>query len=277
MQSSISFHPDIWKLHDAAIADGETFYEDPDSGFLVFTSAGLEARGKCCGSGCRHCPYAHENVPEDRRGDLIQQASWLNPLTNPTVPADLLFWSGGKDSFLTLREIQRSASNQTVLVTTFDAHPRKVAHQELDLDLIIRQAQHLNLPLLGIPLHPGRDYEDAVRPALSLVPNPARLVFGDLHLEHIRGWREQAFEEIAKNLATPLAFPLWHTDYESLIDDLEASSIVCEVSAVTPDAKNAVQIGDHFNRALMESLPEGVDRFGENGEFHTLARVWDTA
>jgi len=196
-------------------------------------------------------------------------------LVHPAPPADLLFWSGGKDSFLTLREIQRNSPNQPILVTTFDAHLRKVAHQELDLDLIIRQAQYLELPLLGIPLHQGRDYEDAVKPALDLVPNPDRLVFGDLHLEHIREWREQAFEGISKKLGTPLTFPLWHADYESLMNDLEESRIVCEISAVTPDAKGAVAIGDHFDRSLMKSLPHGVDRFGEGGEFHTLAKVWE--
>lgn len=192
------------------------------------------------------------------------------------APKDLLFWSGGKDSYLTLRQIQRTSPHQPVLVTTFDAHLRKVAHQELALDLIIRQAKHLGLPLLGIPLHPGRDYEETVAPALRLIASPARLVFGDLHLEHIRSWREQAFESIAKELDASLTFPLWHANYDDLMADLEASGIVFEISAVTPQAKGAVKVGDHYDRALMESLPEEVDRFGENGEFHTLARVWET-
>lgn len=174
-----------------------------------------------------------------------------------------------------MRELQRTSGNRPILVTTFDAHHRKVAHQELALELIIRQARHLDLPLLGIPLHPGRDYSEAVEPALRLVPCPARLVFGDLHLQHIRGWREEAFETIAEELGITLAFPLWHADYESLIADLEASGIVCEISATTPDALDTVQVGDLFHRELMKSLPDSVDAFGENGEFHTLAKVWE--
>ena len=43
--------------HDAAAADGQDGYLDPDSGFFVFTAAYLAARGTCCTSGCRHCPY----------------------------------------------------------------------------------------------------------------------------------------------------------------------------------------------------------------------------
>jgi len=52
-------------IHDAACAAGEKTYRDPDTGFHVFTSAWLKARGTCCGSRCRHCPFDHVNVPED--------------------------------------------------------------------------------------------------------------------------------------------------------------------------------------------------------------------
>jgi hypothetical protein len=47
----------IAAAHDAAVAAGEPGYVDPGTGFFVFTAATLAARGECCGSGCRHCPY----------------------------------------------------------------------------------------------------------------------------------------------------------------------------------------------------------------------------
>ena len=59
--------------------------------------------------------------------------------------------------------------------------------------------------------------------------------------------------------------------------DLEASGIVCEVSAVTEAARDALSVGQRFDRETMMRLPAGVDRFGENGEFHTLAKVWAKA
>lgn len=272
-------NPEIWKLHSEACEGGETFYLDPDSGFHVFTEVGLNERVKCCGSGCRHCPFAHENVPESKRARNINQASWLTPSGDFAKPVDALFWSGGKDSFLTLLALQRDAAkdHQFVLVTTFDAAERQVAHQELGIADIIRQAQYLKLPLLGIPLHPGRDYADAVEPALRLIQNPARFVFGDLHLEHIRSWREEAFAAIAKELGATLKFPLWHADYEFLMQDLEKSGVVCEVSAITSAAEGQVKLGDIFNRELFESLSGSIGRFGENGEFHTLAKVWDVS
>ena len=49
-------------LHDAACARGDHTYVDPDTGYTVFTATGLRARGKCCGSRCRHCPFDHVNV-----------------------------------------------------------------------------------------------------------------------------------------------------------------------------------------------------------------------
>ena len=33
------------------------YYIDPETGFMVFTAHYLAARGFCCDSGCRHCPY----------------------------------------------------------------------------------------------------------------------------------------------------------------------------------------------------------------------------
>lgn len=36
--------------------EGQDFYYDPN-GAMVFTREFHLARGKCCQSGCRHCPY----------------------------------------------------------------------------------------------------------------------------------------------------------------------------------------------------------------------------
>lgn len=59
------------------------------------------------------------------------------------------------------------------------------------------QAKALGLPMLGVPLQPGRGYEtqveEAVRVALAAAGDAGcRLCFGDLHLEPIKQWREEA-------------------------------------------------------------------------------------
>ena len=48
---------EVLARHAAAVAAGEPGYDDPATGYFVFTAAHHRARGECCGSGCRHCPY----------------------------------------------------------------------------------------------------------------------------------------------------------------------------------------------------------------------------
>lgn len=43
--------------HLGAVRAGEPGYFDPDSGLFVLTAITLAACGRCCGEGCRHCPY----------------------------------------------------------------------------------------------------------------------------------------------------------------------------------------------------------------------------
>jgi hypothetical protein len=44
--------------HDAAVGRGDDGYLDPTTGLFVMTADYHQARGSCCDSGCRHCPYA---------------------------------------------------------------------------------------------------------------------------------------------------------------------------------------------------------------------------
>ena len=50
-------HDRIVAAHRRALAAGETGYLDPSTGLFVQTAVTLWARGSCCESGCRHCPY----------------------------------------------------------------------------------------------------------------------------------------------------------------------------------------------------------------------------
>lgn len=47
------------------IEDIDFYYED---GFIVLTESFLLKRGKCCKSGCRHCPYDF-NYQKDEDGE----------------------------------------------------------------------------------------------------------------------------------------------------------------------------------------------------------------
>ena len=47
-----------WPLEK--LVEGEHYYLE--DGLTVFTERFHQARGTCCGSRCRHCPYEYVNV-----------------------------------------------------------------------------------------------------------------------------------------------------------------------------------------------------------------------
>ena len=257
------------KRHEAACDAGAHTYADPHSGYQAFTRVGLLARGSCCGAGCRHCPYHHESVALEKRPRVMQQPAWLTDARPQSCNrVCCLFWSGGKDSYLAYRALQRSYDCEIVLMTTFDRSSGVIAHQELPIETIVYQAQYLGLPLVGVPLFGDMDYAVRVVQALTLIPQTSCLAFGDLHLTHIRKWREDTFDREGSMGHLELLFPLWQQPYEALLEDLTDSGVCCKVSAVTAQA-TGIQVGDVFDRAFVANLPAGVDPFGERGEFHT--------
>lgn len=254
------------RRHAEAIARGEASYRDPETGYRVFTDAALRARRACCGCGCRHCPWAHAQVPLEQRAKRIQRPAWLFE-NRPSGPPSVVSWSGGKDAFLALQSLDH---RPVVLLTTFDARSRRVAHQEIDITTIVAQARALELPLLGIPLHPEQDYLAALEAGLRTLVPVHELVFGDLHLVHIRQWREDAIGPVAARLGCALRFPLWQRSYADLLARFEDSGAVARVSASPdPAALAPVRIGDRFDATMQARLPPAVDAFGEGGEFHT--------
>lgn len=194
---------------------------------------------------------------------------------------DVVFFSGGKDSFLatmvTLEELKQSkrSDKALVLLTTFDADMGKHGLQNVELTFIQDQARLMALDLVAAPVptggagDQGAGYLETVQQALKLVPgNIERLVFGDLHLQHIRDWREKSFT----GLGYKVHFPLWQKPYDELLQMLKESGARVTISAVQgPEV--GISEGDVFDEQLLARLPEDVDRFGENGEFHTRVFV----
>eukprot|EP00729_Bicosta_minor_P020239 gene20239-34419_t len=248
---------DYSSLHAGACAKGEKFYTDPASGYMVMTKDVHLARGKCCGSGCRHCPYSHINV-KDKASRIQNPALMHTPASGFADNVVVLMWSGGKDSFLALRAMLRPGGrlckvgpSGVVLLTTFDAATRMVAHQDVSAHDIERQARHLDLGLVGVPLHrnAGAEYVQRLKEALDVVRSAGcsidNLACGDLHLEHIRSW---------------------------------PSGVTCFITAVTEPrlCQAGIKVGAEYGRSLAAAATQmSADAFGEKGEFHTLAAVWE--
>ncbi|KNC77393.1 hypothetical protein SARC_10144 [Sphaeroforma arctica JP610] len=302
---------DYIRLHEEACAHNKRSYIDPLTGYHVFTRVAHEARGKCCGGGCRHCPFAHTNVKDmKKKMKVMMQPAYLHERvetvaregrpkedTTRTAPEDfgnlVLFWSGGKDSYLTLREIVRTQGSgvldRLTLLTTFGAHTRTVAHQEIGIEVIHKQAEFLDISLVGVPLTGGGavPYLEQLEKGLALIE--ARLAetgrvidtlaFGDLHLQHIKQWRDSSLGARGVRLAYPLFCAEAGSNYKQLAEDLERSTTPCVVSACEGDFKGGsfpINVGDVYGESVREtSRALGWDEFAENGEFHTLAKVWE--
>ncbi|WP_081198914.1 DUF5522 domain-containing protein [Niastella yeongjuensis] len=54
------------------LTEGVDFYYN-EQGYMVLTAQYHLERGRCCGNGCRHCPFDYVNVPEPRKSQLINQ------------------------------------------------------------------------------------------------------------------------------------------------------------------------------------------------------------
>ena len=122
----------------------------------------------------------------------------------------------------------REATRPTVLLTTFDGQSEQVAHQEVLIGDIRRQREALGCAQVLVPLFPGMDYMDRVLFGIQILqrrPEVARLVFGDLHLDHVRTWRAETLKACPELSNIPMHLPLWGVSYEDLLDDLEAAPV----------------------------------------------------
>ncbi len=179
----------------------------------------------------------------------------------------LLFWSGGKDSAWALREFPGKV---TALLTTYDKHTGRVPMHDVPIEWIEQQAKQLRLPVWTIPLpYPCSNdvYLEALRPFYGRADVDA-VIFGDLFLDDIRKFREESLA----GTGLEVLFPLWGRDTRKLANEMIWGGIQAKITGIDRDKLDDSFLGRAFTAELLESLPEGVDPCGENGEFHTFVQ-----
>jgi len=179
---------------------------------------------------------------------------------NPPV----LFWSGGKDSFLAHDAVRDQVP---VLLTSYDPATGMVPHQEITLDHIRDQAAALGRPLIEVPLAQPCPNERYIAAMGSVLGAGRELVFGDLHLADIRAWRETSFA------LHRCRFPLWRVPYDRLLARLWALRAAVTVSGVRADLAARIARGARYDAAFVATLPGDIDAMGERGEFHTRVEL----
>lgn len=260
------------ELHRIACESGADAYSDPMTGYRVFTELKLLRQGDCCGNACRHCPFGHIKVSNLESEPRIQKPVVLGSLKGRCDSFDVLFWSGGKDSFLCLSHLLENDRN-IVLLTTFSVDNNRVPIQNIHIKDIVQQASFFNVPVCLLPILPNANYRDTVCAGLRAIEmrigtNVTRICFGDLHLQDLRNWRVETWPQYE------VFTPLFGRPYQELLELLWKSASQYDVSiqlSTEVQLLNAVlPIGTTYDKALVERLQNaGVDAMLEFGEGHT--------
>lgn len=180
-------------------------------------------------------------------------------------------WSGGKDSALALYKVLQSDEYEVVsLLTTVNKSSGTSSMHAIPDDLLQAQADSIGLPLYRVIL-PEKDnsgYNNAMTQSTkhfkALGVN--HYIFGDIYLHDVRSYREKQL----RPLGIEVVEPLWDKTSEEIIEEFLASGIKTKIIVTQAEKLDETYAGLDLNRSFIESLPEGIDLCGENGEYHTF-------
>ena len=180
-------------------------------------------------------------------------------------------WSGGKDSaHALLRVLEEGRYEVTALLTTVNRSTKRSTMHGIPLPLLQTQAECLGLPLYVVDLTPKgnmEDYAEAMSRAVEHFKEQGvtHFIFGDIFLHDVRRYREEQLSPYGIEVVEPL----WGKPSEQVMEEYLQSGIRTVV-VTTMEHLGAAFIGREIDREFVDSLPEGCDPNGENGEYHTF-------
>jgi uncharacterized protein (TIGR00290 family) len=183
----------------------------------------------------------------------------------------IMNWSGGKDSSLALYHcLQNPNLDIKYLVTTINDAADRISMHGVRVELLIKQAESIGIPLYQIRLPEMPDmetYDNTMHQHLDFFKSEGitHSIFGDIFLEDLKQYRDERLAEAGLQGI----YPLWKRDTHELINeffDLGFGTVI----ACTQEKFEAI-VGQEITPDLIKSLPADVDVCGENGEFHTFA------
>lgn len=204
--------------------------------------------------------------------------------TNSEPPMKVLVsWSGGKDSALALAAVAADRRYQVAgLLTTLSAEFDRVSMHGVRRELLERQTRALGLPLVPVVVEAARadqgesylsfptnnTYEQAMGAALMAARQRGieGVVFGDLHLEDLRAYRDQ----LLSSAGLRGVYPLWQESPTEILSRFVASGFEAVIVCVDGRRLGAEWLGRRLDAAFRAELPPEVDPCGENGEYHTF-------
>ncbi len=184
----------------------------------------------------------------------------------------LIAWSGGKDSVLALDELQGRGSYEiAALLTTITQDYDRSSMHGVRRVLIERQAEALGIALEKVCISKEatcEEYESKMREVLEryLAAGVSSVAFGDIFLEDVRKEREDNLSKLGMRGI----FPIWKADTTELACRFIDSGYKAVVTCVDTSLLDRIFVGSSFDEQFLSELPAGVDRCGENGEFHSF-------
>ncbi len=184
----------------------------------------------------------------------------------------LLAWSGGKDCAMTLHEIQQRPEYQVAsLLTTLTADYDRVSMHGVRRALLERQAESLSLPLYEVFISKeatNEEYASKMQAALTDFQKAgvSSVVFGDIHLEGVRKYREDNLSKVGMKAI----FPIWGRDTVELVKTFVDLGFKAIVTCVDSKVLDKTFTGRIIDDSFLTELPANVDPCGENGEFHSF-------
>ncbi|MDP9078757.1 MAG: diphthine--ammonia ligase [Bacteroidota bacterium] len=180
-------------------------------------------------------------------------------------------WSGGKDSALALYHcLQNPDVEIKYLVTTINDAADRISMHGVRVELLIKQAESIGIPLhqIRLPEMPDMEtYDNAMRQHLQFFKceGITHSIFGDIFLEDLKQYRDERLAEVGMTGI----YPLWKRDTRELINEFLNLGFGTVIACTQAHLENIA--GEEITIELINSLPNGVDVCGENGEFHTFA------
>jgi len=184
----------------------------------------------------------------------------------------LFTWSGGKDSAMSLYELQKDGRYEIVsLLTSVTEGYDRISMHGVRRVLLEQQAQSLGLPLEMLYItrnSSNEEYEAKMKDKLLQYKNHgvSSVVFGDIFLEDLRKYRESNLAQVGMKGI----FPIWKRDTTELAHtfiDLDFKAVITCVDSNVLDGKF---VGRYFDSQFLSELPAKVDPCGEKGEFHSF-------
>ncbi len=184
----------------------------------------------------------------------------------------LFSWSGGKDSAMSLYELQKNSSHEiSSLLTTVTEGYDRISMHGVRRALLEQQARSLGLSLEKIYITKDAsndEYEAKMR--AKLMEHQSRgvssVAFGDIFLEDLRKYREENLSKIGMEGI----FPIWKRDTTELANTFMDLGFKAVITCIDSKVLDKAFVGRPYDKQFLADLPSNVDPCGENGEFHSF-------